>query len=175
MDKTPTIVTGPLSPPTYKQPSTPVNPPPVTLTVAGTRLKLRRSRVFTPIRNIIKTPEFSPIENIKNKNLISRPENVNSPEVSIMDSSFKNITMNSPFTGGTSDKTPVVNKSYLNHQINLDMFLMSHHFHKYMTFFDKAGIDFNDFISLNESDLARIGIENIQDRTAILRAIQEFQ
>lgn len=146
-----------------KFPSTPNNLKPNALKVKASR------RSFTPMRNIVKSPELSPIEFTLKNTPQFRVASEQSGDCSIDFS----VTMPSP--PDYSVKTPVINKSYLDHKINLDLILMSHQLHKYLALFDREDIDFNTFISLNENDLIKLGVENRQDRLKMLKAIKEFQ
>lgn len=155
----------------YKFPSTPKQ-----LLASGNHLKVKGSRrSFTPMRNIVKSPELSPIEfNLKNQTMFRiPPEKIDK----VPADSTMNLSLNFPTTSPPdySIKTPVTNKSYLNHNISVDIILMSHHLHKYMALFDKEEIDFDVFISLNENDLVRLGVESKQDRHKMLKVIKEFQ
>ncbi|KAL5291503.1 hypothetical protein ACFFRR_010731 [Megaselia abdita] len=155
----------------YKFPSTPSQ-----MMGSGNHLKVKGSRrSFTPMRNIIKSPELSPIEfNLKNPTVFRiPPEKIDR----VPADSTMNLSLNFPISSPPdySLKTPVTNKSYLNHNISLDPILMSHHLHKYIQLFEKEEIDFEVFISLSENDLIRLGVESSHDRHKMLKAIKEFQ
>lgn len=162
MERTPTVSTSKggkkAAPFNYLFPFTPVN-----LTSGQTNLKARGSRLFTPIHNSINTPDLSPIKPSQNNQTIFRmpPEKV--------DKAAADSTVNSE-----SPPASAINKSYLNHNISVEMFLMSRRFHRYLVLFDKYEMDFDDFISLNENDLIRLGVENFHDRERMLRAMKEF-
>lgn len=143
---------------------------------SANHLKIKGSRrSFTPIRNIVNSPELSPIEfNLKNQTGFRfPPEKVDKlPADSTTNLSF---TVTTPSPPDYSTKTPVTNKSYLNHKISLDSILMSNHLHKYLALFEREEIDCDVFLSLNESDLVRLGVESSQDRYKMLKAIKDFQ
>lgn len=157
MEKTPKIISRAATPPRYDFPSTPVN-----LSTGETHLKLRGSRLFTPIKNFINSPDVSPIENLKNQTVFRLPpEKVDKAPA---DSSTLDFSI-SPAN--------VINKSYLNHKIDLETFLVSINFQKYLKIFEE--FTFDEFVSLSEIDFLRLGVNSAQDRSKMLRAINEFK